>query len=65
MKISVSGEQFVVVAEVDRNYVKKRWKTAKEYDLNAGTYDEVSEKLIKSTRVFSSRISKVECEWFG
>ena len=64
MKIFVAGDQIDVVAEVARNYVKMRWKTAKEYDLNAGTYDEVSEKLIKSTRVFSSRISKVECEWF-
>ena len=64
MKVFVAGEPLDVATDLARQYVNNHWKTAKEYDLKAGTYDEVSERLIKSTRVFSSRISKVECGWF-
>ena len=64
MKVFVAGKPREVETEVVRKYVTDHCKTAREYDLNAGTYDEVSEELIKSTRVFSSRISNAECEWF-
>lgn len=64
MKIFIAGEPQNVEADIARNYVRSRGKTATEYDLNSGTYAEVSEGLIKSTRVFSSRISNDECTWF-
>ena len=64
MKVLVAGKPLEVETEVVRKYVINHCKTAREYDLNAGTYDEVSEELIKSTRVFSSRISKDEGNWF-
>ena len=64
MKVFVAGEPHDVVTDLARQYVNNHWKTAKEYDLKAGTYDEVSEELIESTRVFGSRISGVECDWF-
>ena len=64
MKVFVAGKPLDVKTEVVRKYVNNHWKTATAYDLKAGTYDKVSEELIKSTRVFSSRISEVECGWF-
>ena len=64
MKVFVAGKPLDVETEVVRKYVKNHSKTATEYDLKAGMYDEVSEGLIRSTRVFSSRISSAECEWF-
>ena len=64
MKVFVAGKPVEVETELVRKYVNNHRKTALKYDLNAGTYDEVSERLIKSTRVFSSRISKAECDWF-
>ena len=64
MKVFVAGKPIGVKTELVRRYVNDHRKTALRYDLNAGTYDEVSERLIKSTRVFSSRISKVEGDWF-
>jgi hypothetical protein len=64
MKVFVAGKPLEVETEVVRKYVINHCKTAREYDLNAGTYDEVSEGLIKSTQVFSSRISKDEGNWF-
>ena len=64
MKVFVAGEPLEVETEVIKKYVINFCKTAREYDLKAGTYDEVSEELIKSTRVFSSRISNCECGWF-
>ena len=64
MKIFVAGKPLDVEIELVRKYVNSRWKTATAYDLKAGTYHEVSEELIKSTRVFSSRISEVESGWF-
>lgn len=64
MKVFVAGKPLDVKTEVVRKYVNNHWKTATTYDLKAGTYDKVSEGLIKSTRVFSSRISEVECGWF-
>jgi len=35
-----------------------------EFDLRAGTYSSIDQDLIKATRVFSSRISNSELEWF-
>ena len=64
MKVFVAGEPIDVESGLVRKYVNNHRKTASKYDLKAGTYDEVSERLIKSTRVFSSRISKAECDWF-
>jgi|LakMenEpi03Aug12_release.lakeMendotaPanAssembly.Ray.scaffolds.fasta_scaffold161460_2 hypothetical protein len=64
MRVFVAGKPLEVKTEVVRRYVNDHWKTATAYDLKTGTYDEVSEGLIKSTRVFSSRISEVECGWF-
>ena len=64
MKVFVAGKPLEVGTETVRKYVINHWKTAREYDQKAGTYDEVSEGLIKSTRVFNSRISNCECGWF-
>jgi hypothetical protein len=64
MKVFLAGIPIDVKTDMIRQYVKKHCKTASEYDLKAGTYKEVSEQLIKSTRVFSSRISEKECKHF-
>jgi hypothetical protein len=47
-----------------REYVLTRFRTVEKFDLRAGTWDGVNSELIKSTRVFSSRISKKEEQWF-
>ena len=64
MKVFVAGKPLDVKTEVVRKYVNNHWKTATEYDLKAGTYDEVSEGLIKSRRVICSIISELEFGWF-
>lgn len=58
MKVFVAGKPIEAPVEVVKNYILEHCKTAREYDLQAGSYSEVSDVLIKSTRVFSSRISK-------
>ncbi len=58
MKIFVAGEPIENSEEIVRNYILDHRKTVLEFDLNAGTHSEVSEFLIKSTQVFSSRISE-------
>ena len=64
MKVFVAGKPLEVETEAVRKYVTDHCKTAREYDLKAGTFEEVTEGLIKSTRVFSSRISNDQCNWF-
>ena len=47
-----------------RSYVKVRARTVEKFDLRAGTWKVVNAELIHSTRIFSSRISKQQEEWF-
>lgn len=58
------GSELASDAKIVRAYVLSRQRTAEGFDLRAGTWVSVSSELIRSTRIFSSRISKVEEEWF-
>jgi len=58
MKIFVAGKPIEDSTEVVRSYILDHRKTAREFDLHTGTHNEVSDLLIKSTRIFSSRISE-------
>jgi len=50
--------------ETVRNYVLKRSRTVEKFDLRAGKWETVNSELIYSTRIFSSRISRGQEEWF-
>jgi len=64
MKVFVAGQARTVRTEDLQNYVCKHRRTIKEFDLRAGTYSSIDQDVIKATRVFSSRISNSELEWF-
>jgi hypothetical protein len=50
--------------EVARKYVLERSRTVEKFDLRAGTWKAVNTELIYATRIFRSRISKTQEEWF-
>lgn len=58
MKIFVAGKPIENSTEVVRSYLLDHPKTVREFDLQTGTHSEVSDLLIKSTCIFSSRISE-------
>lgn len=64
MKVFVAGEEIETPVVVVARYVINHCKTAKEYDLKSGLFSCVSTDLIKATRVFSSRISNEQGNWF-
>jgi len=64
MKVFVAGQARTVRTEDLQNYVCKHRRTIKEFDLRTGTFTSIDEDLVKATRVFSSRISNSELEWF-
>lgn len=64
MKIFVAGQARDVKTEQIRDYVSKYSRTAKEFDLRAGAFLSINEDLISATRIFRSRISNNELEWF-
>jgi hypothetical protein len=64
MKVFVAGEEIEAPLDVVARYVINHCKTAREYDLQAGLFPDISTDLIKATRVFSSRISNEQGNWF-
>ena len=64
MKVFVAGEEIETPVDVVARYVINHCKTAREYDLKTGLFSCVSTDLIKATRVFSSRISNEQGNWF-
>ena len=64
MKISVAGVEKTVSAQVVLDYLREHPRTAREFDALTGSFATIDCDLIKATRVFSSRISNDELQWF-
>jgi hypothetical protein len=62
--MNVDSEDIANGTGVVRSYVLTRPRTVNNFELLAGTWESVSSELIRSTRIFSSRISRVEEDCF-